>query len=117
MKKQEHIVIFNRRIDWEILNRALAILVLSLLYIGVITLIILSTQNFSLEQVIFEVISAFATTGLSLGITADLNSFSRVLIICTMFLGRLGPMTFALAFGGSNKVEKIQYPKENILVG
>ena len=117
VKKQEHIVIFNRRIDWEILNRALAILVLSLLYIGVITLIILSTQNFSLEQVIFEVISAFATTGLSLGITADLNSFSRVLIICTMFLGRLGPMTFALAFGGSNKVEKIQYPKENILVG
>lgn len=117
VKKQEHIVIFNRRIGWEILNRALAILVLSLLYIGVITLIILSTQNFSLEQVIFEVISAFATTGLSLGITADLNSFSRILIICTMFLGRLGPMTFALAFGGSNKVEKIQFPKENILVG
>lgn len=117
VKKQEHIVIFNRRIGWEVLNRALAILVLSLLYIGVITLVILSIQPFTLEQVIFEVISAFATTGLSLGITADLNTLSRILIICTMFLGRLGPMTFALALGGSNKTEKIQFPKENILVG
>lgn len=117
IKKQEHVIIFNRRIGWEVLNRALAILILSLLYIGTITLIILSTQDFSLEEVIFEVISAFGTTGLTLGITTELNSFSKILIICTMFLGRLGPMTLALAFGGSNKVEKIQFPKENILVG
>lgn len=117
VKKKENVVIFNRRIGWEVLNRALAILVLALLYIAVITLIMVSTENFSLEQVIFEVISAFGTTGLSLGITAELSTFSRILIICTMFIGRLGPMTFALAFGGSNKVEKIQFPKENILVG
>ena len=117
VKRKENIVIFNRRIGWEVLNRALAILVLSLFYISIIVLIILSTESFSLDEVIFEVISAFATTGLSLGITADLSSLSQVLIICTMFLGRLGPMTLALAFGGSNKTEKIQFPKENILVG
>ena len=117
VKKREHVVIFNRRIGWEVLNRAIVILILSLLYVGTITLIIVSIDNFSLEQTIFEVISAFATTGLSLGITADLGTISRVLIICTMFLGRLGPMTFALALGGSNKIDKIQFPKENILVG
>lgn len=117
VKKRESVVIFNRRIGWEVLNRAIVVLVLSLLYVGIITLVIVSIENFTLEQTIFEVISAFATTGLSLGITADLGTISRILIICTMFLGRLGPMTFALALGGSNKVEKIQFPKENILVG
>lgn len=117
VKKREHVVIFNRRIGWEVLNRAIVILILSLLYVGTITLIIVSIDDFSLEQTIFEVISAFATTGLSLGITADLGTISRILIICTMFLGRLGPMTFALALGGSNKIDKIQFPKENILVG
>lgn len=117
VKKRESVVIFNRRIGWEVLNRAIVVLVLSLLYVGIITLIIVSIEDFTLEQTIFEVISAFATTGLSLGITADLGTISRILIICTMFLGRLGPMTFALALGGSNKVEKIQFPKENILVG
>lgn len=117
VKKRESVVIFNRRIGWEVLNRAIVVLVLSLLYVGIITLVIVSIEDFTLEQTIFEVISAFATTGLSLGITADLGTISRILIICTMFLGRLGPMTFALALGGSNKVEKIQFPKENILVG
>lgn len=117
VRKKENVVIFNRRIGWEILNRAIAILVLSILYVGTITLIITSIEKFSLEQTIFEVISAFATTGLSLGITAELGTVSRILIICTMFLGRLGPMTFALALGGTNKVEKIKFPKENILVG
>lgn len=117
VKKRESVVIFNRRIGWEVLNRAIVVLILALLYVGIITLIIVSIDEFTLEQTIFEVVSAFATTGLSLGITADLGTISRILIICTMFLGRLGPMTFALALGGSNKVDKIQFPKENILVG
>ena len=117
VKKKQNVVIFNRRIGWELLNRAIVILVLALCYVGIITFIILSIENFTLEETMFEVTSAFGTTGLSLGITKDLGTFSRILIICTMFLGRLGPMTFALAFGGTNKIEKIQFPKENILVG
>lgn len=117
VKKRESVVIFNRRIGWEVLNRAIVVLILALLYVGIITLIIVSIDEFTLEQTIFEVVSAFATTGLSLGITPELGTISKILIICTMFLGRLGPMTFALALGGSNKVDKIQFPKENILVG
>lgn len=117
VKKRESVVIFNRRIGWEVLNRAIVVLILALLYVGIITLIIVSIDEFTLEQTIFEVVSAFATTGLSLGITPELGTISRILIICTMLLGRLGPMTFALALGGSNKVDKIQFPKENILVG
>lgn len=77
----------------------------------------LAVENFSSEAVIFEVVSAFGTVGLSVGITPELSVISKILIICTMFLGRLGPMTLAIAFGGVKKVEKITFPKENIIVG
>lgn len=117
VRKKENVNMFNRRIGWEVLNRVVVILVLSIFYVVFITLIIVSIEDFTLEETLFEVISAYGTTGLSLGITGDMGVISKLLIILTMFLGRLGPMTFALALGGTNKIEKIKYPKENILVG
>ena len=99
-KKKENIEVFNRRIDWEILNRALAILVIAITYVAFIITCILVIDNFSMEQVVFEVISAFGTVGLTLGITPNLSVISKLLIIITMFVGRLGPLTFALAIGG-----------------
>ena len=117
IKKKQHTTLFNRRIDWEVMNRAIAILIISLMYIATVIMIMLAIENFSSEAIIFEVVSAFGTVGLSVGITPELGVLSRILIICTMFLGRLGPMTLAIAFGGVNKVEKITCPKENIIVG
>ena len=116
-KKKENIEVFNRRIDWEILNRALAILVIAITYVAFIITCILVIDNFSMEQVVFEVISAFGTVGLTLGITPNLSVISKLLIIITMFVGRLGPLTFALAIGESKKKAISKYPKENILVG
>lgn len=116
-KKRENIEVFNRRIDWEILNRALAILVIAITYVVFIITCILVIDNFSMEQVVFEVISAFGTVGLTLGITPNLSVISKLLIIITMFVGRLGPLTFALAIGESKKKAISKYPKENILVG
>lgn len=117
IKKREHTILFNRRIDWEVMNRAIAILILSIMYITVVVMIMMSIENFDPEAIIFEVVSAFGTVGLSVGITPNLGVISKWLIISTMFLGRLGPMTFAIAFGGVNKVDKIKFPKENIIVG
>lgn len=116
-KGRSNISIFNRRISWDILNKALAILVISLIYIGVVILLISNHDKFALRDVIFEVISAFATVGLTLGITPELNSFSQILIILTMFVGRLGPMTFAVAIGEDKIKDHFKYPKENIIVG
>ncbi|MGL4687127.1 MAG: potassium transporter TrkG, partial [Fusobacteriaceae bacterium] len=117
VKGKENIAMYNRRIDWNILNRALAILVMSILYIGIIILLILTVDKFAFDQVVFEVISAYATVGLTMGITPELNAISKILIIITMFVGRLGPMTFALAIGETKKKGQFIYPKENILVG
>ncbi|MCJ8342117.1 MAG: TrkH family potassium uptake protein [Cetobacterium sp.] len=117
VKGRENIEIFNRRIDWEILNRALAILVISIMYISIIIMLMMMVEHFKFEEIVFEVISAFGTVGLSLGITAKLSIFSKILIIITMFIGRLGPLTFALALGENKIKENVKYPKENILVG
>ena len=115
-KRKEYVEVFKRRIDWELINKALAIVVISILYIAVIITILLSIENFSTDRVIYEVISAFSTTGLSMGITASLGIISKFLIIITMFIGRLGPMTVALAFT-NNKKSSVKYPKEDILIG
>ena len=116
LKRKEYVEVFKRRIDWELINKALAIVVISILYIAVIITILLSIESFSTDRVIYEVISAFSTTGLSMGITASLGIISKFLIIITMFIGRLGPMTVALAFT-NNKKSSVKYPKEDILIG
>ena len=116
LKRKEYVEIFKRRMDWELINKALAIVVISIFYIIIITTIILSIESFPTDKVIYEVLSAFSTTGLSMGITAGLGIISKLILVVTMFIGRLGPMTVALAFT-SNKTSSIKYPKEDILIG
>ena len=116
LKRKEYVEVFKRRIDWELINKALAIVVISIFYIIIITTIILSIESFPTDKVIYEVLSAFSTTGLSMGITAGLGIISKLILVVTMFIGRLGPMTVALAFT-SNKRSSIKYPTEDILIG
>lgn len=115
---KENINIFNRKISWDILNRALAILVISIIYVSLVVMAVMTIEkNMNFEQILFEVVSAFGTVGLSMGVTSALSPLSKILIIITMFIGRLGPMTFALALGEKKIKENLKYPKENILVG
>ncbi|BDU50303.1 TrkH family potassium uptake protein [Haliovirga abyssi] len=117
IRNKKDVEIKNRRISWHILNRALAILVISLFYVILITLSILIVEEKDFIQIFFEVISAFGTVGLSMGVTADLTTFSKVLLIITMLVGRVGPLTFALALGENLEKPKYRYPRENISVG
>ncbi len=117
VKGRKNIEVSNRRISWEVLNRALAILVISVTYVSIIILLMLVFDDLGFAETIFEVVSAFATVGLSMGVTADMNTFSKILIIMTMLIGRLGPLTFALALGEQKQKNARKYPKENILIG
>lgn len=117
VRGREDIEVANRRISWEVLNRALAILVISVTYVSVIILLMLVFDDLGFAETIFEVVSAFATVGLSMGVTADMNLFSKILIVITMLIGRLGPLTFALALGEQRLKGARRYPKENILIG
>jgi trk system potassium uptake protein TrkH len=102
----------------NLLMRSLVVFVISLSLVILATWLILLTNPFSLDQVLFEVISAYSTTGLSLGITTGLNTFGRLVIIFTMFAGRLGAITIMISLLGHDKKQRlIDYPEESILVG
>jgi trk system potassium uptake protein TrkH len=102
----------------SLLLRALVVFAISFSLIIVATWLILLTNPFALDQVLFEVVSAYSTTGLSLGITNGLNAIGRLIIIFTMFAGRLGAITIMISLLGRNKGKHlVEYPEESILIG
>lgn len=113
----------KRRISYDILYRAVAIVVISLLLVIIIAMAVMSFEagkaGMSFENVLFETFSAFGTVGLSTGITSSLSAGSKICLIFTMFSGRLGPLTMTLAFANrlANNRTKIRYPEEKIMVG
>ena len=101
-----------------LIMRALVVFVISLSLVILATWLLLLTNPFSLDQSLFEVVSAYSTTGLSLGITTGLNTFGRLVIIFTMFAGRLGAITIMISLMGRDKNKKlVDYPEESILIG
>jgi trk system potassium uptake protein TrkH len=101
-----------------LLLRSLVVFVISFSLVFVATWLILLTNPFPLDQTLFEVVSAYSTTGLSLGITTGLNPIGRLIIIFTMFAGRLGAITIMIALLGRDKGKKlVDYPEESILIG
>ena len=120
IRGSEEIVLFKRKIHQLTVNKALSIIGLSAMLIMLITTIIVSMQpNFHLLDILYETTSAFGTVGLSLGATTSLNHVSKLLIILTMFLGRVGPLSFAVALTlkSSKRTSELVYPEAKILVG
>ncbi|QNQ90798.1 TrkH family potassium uptake protein [Corynebacterium poyangense] len=107
-----------RRVPSETIRRALALLTLSLLLIvGAVTTLLFLAPQFTTDQIVFEVCSAFATVGLSTGITPDLPFSAQAVIICLMFAGRVGPLVLATAFASRNKPRYYDYPEERPSLG
>ena len=119
LRNTEDIEVEKRRISWNVFNRAIAIAFISLIYINVVLLMLVETEkNVPYINLLFELISAFGTVGLSRDLTPLLQDFSKWLLILTMFLGRVGPLTMAMAMTGKIiKSENYRYPEENILIG
>ncbi|MBN2547243.1 MAG: hypothetical protein JXB50_15680 [Spirochaetes bacterium] len=118
IQNKDCIEIFKRKIDNRIVFKAFSLAVLSLSYVSVIFMLMLIMENKSPVKVFFEVISAFGTVGLSTGITSMLSSAGKILIILTMFIGRLGPITLALSISRQNKKNLLNYPVDsNIMIG
>ncbi|MFW5996011.1 MAG: TrkH family potassium uptake protein [Halanaerobiaceae bacterium] len=111
------IEIYNRRLEEEIVLKAMAIAMLSLGLVVFVTLILTISENIKFLPMLFETVSAFGTVGLSTGITSTLSSFGRILITLTMFAGRVGPLTLAVAFAEKKMRGTYHYPTEKIMVG
>jgi len=81
------------------------------------TWLIVLEQPAPLGSVVFEVVSAFSTTGLSLSFTTQLSSFGQLIIILCMLWGRLGALTIIAALGEQRPPERVEYPEERLLLG
>jgi trk system potassium uptake protein TrkH len=116
---QMDVTLFRRRIPSEQVAKSLAILLLALglIIINSIALMITERQD-NFLMTLFETVSAFGTVGLSLGLTPSLSDPGKIIIITTMFLGRVGTMTAIMAFSQHYKTTaKICYPSGNLLIG
>ncbi len=106
---------FRSEISHNSVRRAFAIIILSLLLIGIaIFFISVNDSDKGLIKISFEVFSAFSTVGLSLGITADLSVLSKIVLMITMFIGRVGTITLLVVFINQSKQLHYRYPKEDI---
>ena len=80
-------------------------------------MILTITEQASLESLIFEAVSAFGTVGLTLGVTPHLSIIGKIVIMITMYLGRVGPMTVMLAITRKKRKRDYRYPEDKILIG
>lgn len=117
VRGQDRITLFWRELPRELVAKALAVLALSTVLIVLGTLTIMVSDGLKLLPALFEITSAFGTTGLSLDVTPDLSGFGKVLVAVVMFLGRVGPITFIIAMTARQRPTRYKYPQEDIAIG
>ncbi|MBD0335474.1 MAG: ATPase [Cyanobacteria bacterium Co-bin13] len=118
LRGKEEVILYQRQIPSSRLLKAVAVIFGSLMVVmTVTTLLSLFDPEFRFIQLLFETVSAFATVGLSTGITADLTPISKLLIIVTMYVGRVGVLLLIASLLGDPQPSVIHYPEEDVLIG
>ncbi len=115
---QKNMTIAHRNIPEALISRAFAVFMFSFTY-NIIAVFLLSffESDKDITKVVFEQISAFATVGLSMGITANLTVWGKIIIIFSMFVGRVGAITLMLSFSNVVKSNAYRYPDAHFMVG
>ncbi len=110
---------FNREIHTTDVQRSFAVFTMAgiLTFAGTITILVVENGKISFLQAFFEVMSAFGTCGLSLGVTDDISGMSKIVLMVLMFIGRVGLISFIIMIGGRRDSDKYHYPKERIQIG
>ncbi len=116
IRNQPRALLLRRTIPHDIVYRAATIMTVATMVAMVAIFLVLASHDMAFEKVAFEVVSGLATVGLSIGATAELNATGKWVIILTMFIGRVGPVSLALALG-SPGASQITYPEAKIMVG
>lgn len=116
VRGRDHLEIFHRKVSSDSVNKAFAIIMLSLLATGIcICLLTITDSSFGIKALAFEAFSAYATCGLSLGITPLLSDGGKVILMCTMFIGRVGLLTLLVTIIKNFKNKSYKYPEEKVL--
>ena len=116
LRNQGRALLLRRTIPHDIIYRAATIMTLATMLAVLVIFLLLSTHSLPFDKVIFETVSALATVGLSLGATAELDAFGKWAIVMTMFIGRVGPVSLALALGTPRQTQ-VSFPEAKLMVG
>lgn len=118
LQGKEDVLLYERQIPLNLILKAVGVLVGSIATVILATILIsLTDPNIDFIQILFEVVSAFGTVGLSTGITANISAAAKLVLIATMFIGRVGILLLIGAVLGDPRPTAIHYPEENLLVG
>lgn len=117
VRGQEHPGAFGREFMTSQVFRALALVMLSIGLLSLVVFFLSITEEFEFLQILFESVSAFGTVGLSTGITPHLSDAGRLIVIATMFVGRLGPLTLTFALVKAQSATRLRYPREIVRIG
>lgn len=116
LRQHAYVTLFNRTVSWQMVNRALAMMMISGVIIILAIFLLLVTEKAPLEIVVFEVVSAFSTVGLSIGLTSQLTEIGKFILVIVMLIGRIGPITIFYLLAAP-KPSHIKYVEGNIMVG
>ena len=118
IRNKNSATLFGRRISEESIKKAVAVVVMFLTICTISTVLLMATNNVSAIDAVYETVSSTATVGLSRNLTATLNTFGKFIIIVTMYFGRVGPISLAVALGRRDKTQNlISEPTEEISIG
>ena len=116
LTKRPHVTAFDRTIAPQVVTRSLAIIIVSAMVLMLAMFLLMVTEDLPFDRIMFETISAFATVGLSTGITAQLSEPGKLILVLVMICGRLGPLTLAFMLARPSET-RIRYPEENVHTG
>ncbi|MGH1393595.1 MAG: TrkH family potassium uptake protein [Trichormus sp.] len=118
LQGKEEVLLYERKIAITLILKAVGVLVGSVAtVILATTLIALTDPKLEFIQILFEVVSAFATVGLSTGITGSVSAAAKIVLIITMYIGRVGVLLLMSSILGDPRPSRVYYPEENLLVG
>jgi trk system potassium uptake protein TrkH len=118
MRGSSTVVLFGRTLALETAMKASVLTIIAATVIGIsATGLFFIQPDSDTLALAFEAVSAFSTVGLSVGVSSELNTGGKLIIIGLMYLGRLGPLTLALAFIQTRPGKTLEYPHENVLIG
>ncbi len=116
-KGKEQVIIGKRSVKSDTVYKSMMVVIGAAVLILAGTLIMSYTEPFGFREIFFEISSAFGTTGLSLGITSSLSIVGKIVLIITMFIGRIGILALLLMFRGNRVGSNIKYPEIDMIVG
>ncbi|SDN38737.1 trk system potassium uptake protein TrkH [Fictibacillus solisalsi] len=116
LRGKQEVTVLKRSIRTGIILRALAIATISMLLVFTGVMLLAMTEKAPFLTILFEVVSAFGTVGLTMGLTFKLTLFGKIIIICVMFLGKIGPLTLAFSIARPDK-SNIRYPDGDLFTG